>query len=89
MVSRSVLAALPRNPVSRRHTPRPSFEQLAMVDHLPALVRATKPIEYLDIETREEVFEDKLPFPAATELRRNFTDVSCGYRFPSLCASYF
>jgi hypothetical protein len=25
--------------------------EIAMVDHLPALVRATKPIEHLDIET--------------------------------------
>jgi len=32
-------------------TTRSQVLEIAMVDHLPALVRATKPIEYLDIET--------------------------------------
>jgi len=32
-------------------TTRSQVLEIAMVDHLPALVKATKPIEYLDIET--------------------------------------
>jgi hypothetical protein len=32
-------------------TTRSQVLEIAMVDHLPALVKATKPIEYLNIET--------------------------------------
>jgi hypothetical protein len=32
-------------------TTRSQVLEIAMVDHLPALVKATKPIEYLDIKT--------------------------------------
>ena len=32
-------------------TTRSQVLEIVMVDHLPALVKATKPIEYLDIET--------------------------------------